>query len=310
MTGKRSDRLAKIVAAAASSGIVIPAFNVPYLPIVKAITTALSKYDAFGMVEVARLEFTKFEARSIPEIFAQFEQYADKRVTTMHLDHVPVVDEDGLTVDWERYISDAIAVGFDSVMIDGSRLPLDENIAVAKQVVEMAHPSGVLVEAELGSVMGHEAGPLPPYEELFASKRGFTKPDEASRFVRETGVDWLSVSIGSVHGAIAPATKDKAKVTAKLDIEQLKKLRDATGIPLVLHGGTGIAQSYVDEAIANGMVKINVATDIRQPYERVLAAGGSIEDAQAAVVERMGELICNIYHIKGSATTLAKLIGE
>ncbi|WP_319586290.1 class II fructose-bisphosphate aldolase [uncultured Desulfobulbus sp.] len=308
MTVRRSDKLAKTVAAAASSGIVIPAFNAPYLPMVEAITTALAKYDAFGMVEVARLEFTKFEAGSIPEIYALFEKYADKRVTTLHLDHTPVIDEDGLIVDWKQHISDAIAAGYDSVMIDGSRLSLDENIAVAKQVVELAHPSGVLVEAELGSVMGHEDGPLPPYDELFASKAGFTKPEEARRFVQETGVDWLSVSIGSIHGAIAPSVKDKVKMTAKLDIERLKELRDATGIPLVLHGGSGVAQSYIDEAIKNGMFKINIGTDIRQPYERALAAGGSIEDAQSAVVEKMGELICDVFHIKGSATTLGNLI--
>jgi len=77
------------------------------------------------------------------------------------------------------------------------------------------------------------------------AKAGFTKPDEAKKFVEETGVDWLSVSIGSVHGAILPATKNQAKIQAKLDIDQLKLLKDATGIPLVLHGGSGIEMSYI-----------------------------------------------------------------
>jgi len=201
-------------------------------------------------------------------------------------------------------IGQAIELGYDSVMIDASRLPLEENIACTRRVVEMAHPSGVVVEAELGAVLGHEEGPLPPYDELFASKRGFTDPDEARRFVRETGVDWLSVSVGSVHGAISEATKDQQKVAAKLDIEHLRKLRDATGVPLVLHGGSGVQPAYVAEGIKTGIAKINIGTDIRQPYERTIAAGGSVSEAQAASAEVISRLIREVYRIEGSAERL------
>jgi ketose-bisphosphate aldolase len=286
----------------------VPAFNVPYLPMVEAVCAALAEHRTLGMVEVARLELVKFESRSLADVAAHYRRCADPRYVTLHLDHVPVIDEDGLVVDWRPLIEEALELGYHSVMIDGSRLPLDENIAVAAEVVRMAHAKGALVEAELGAVFGHEAGPLPPYDELFASKKGFTDPDDAARFVRETHVDWLSVSIGSIHGAISPAAKDKAKIEARLDVDHLKLLRAATGIPLVLHGGSGVKQECVNEAIRSGIAKINIGTDIRQPYEQVASAGGSVKDAQGAVMETMGRLI-RLYGIADSADKLADRAG-
>ena len=289
---------------ASEQGIVIPAFNVFHLPMIRTIVEALAAHDTFGLVEVSRIDMVKFQAKGVAEVFAEYQQCANPRVTALHLDHTPVIDEDGLHCDWESMISQAISLGYDSVMIDASRLPLDENIACTRQVVEMAHPEGVVVEAELGAVLGHEEGPLPPYEELFESRRGFTDPDEARRFVRETGVDWLSVSVGSVHGAISAATKDQPKVPAKLDIGHLRKLREATGVPLVLHGGSGVQPAFVAEGIKNGIAKINIGTDIRQPYERVIASGGSVSEAKAASAEVISRLIREVYHIEGSASRL------
>jgi ketose-bisphosphate aldolase len=306
----QSERLKKIMAAAAASGTVIPAFNIPYLPMMKATAQALKQCDAFAMVEVARLELTKFEAHSLARVADEYRKWADPAITTLHLDHVPVIDEDDLDVDWRPLIAEGIALGYDSVMIDGSRLPLEGNIAVTAEVVRMAHAEGVLVEAELGAVLGHGEGPMPPYAEMFARKIGFTEPEDARRFAAETGVDWLSVSIGSFHGAISAATKDQPKVPAMLDIQRLERLRQAAGIPLVLHGGSGVIQSYVEEAIHNGMVKINVATDTRQPYERSLQATGSIEAAQEAVVDAVKHLVCDVYKIQGSASRLRARIGE
>ncbi|HOK53236.1 MAG TPA: class II fructose-bisphosphate aldolase [Armatimonadota bacterium] len=308
MTDEKQSVLKAKMDAAASAGIVVPAFNVPYLPMAEPILNTLAELDAFALMEVARLELTKFESRSLEAVAKEFRKYADPRTASLHLDHVPVIDEDGLLVDWKSLIAEGIALGYSSVMIDGSRLPLGENIEVTAEVVRMAHTEGVLVEAELGSVMGHESGPLPPYNELFESKAGFTRPEEAKEFVEKTGVDWLSVSVGSVHGAISGAAKSQKKVEARLDIEHLRKLWDITGIPLVLHGGSGIQQSYIDEAIKNGIAKINVGTDIRQPYERMLAETGSVKDAQAAVAEKMNQLICDVYRINGSASKLESLI--
>jgi fructose/tagatose bisphosphate aldolase len=171
-------------------------------------------------------------------------------------------------------------------MVDGSRLSLEDNIKATRQVVELAHAVGVPVEAELGAVMGHEAGPLPPYEELYASGLGFTSVVEAKRFVQETACDWLSVAIGNIHGAIAAGKKDQKKVEARLNLDRLEQLSTATGIPLVLHGGSGVKQEHVLSAMKKGIAKINVATEIRQPYEVALKETGSVVKAQQAVYDR------------------------
>lgn len=300
----KSDRLRKIVNAAAASGILVPAFNIPYLPMLKPTVQALKETDTFAMVEVARLEIEKFEARSLEHVAQEYEKWADSFYCTLHLDHVPVIDEDDKLVDWRSLIAEGISLGYDSVMIDGSRLPLDENIAITREVVQMARENNVLVEAELGAVMGHSEEPMIAYEEIFSKRIGFTDPGEATKFVKDTGVDWLSVSVGSFHGAISKATKDLPKTPAKLDIERIEQLRAAAGIPLVLHGGSGIITSYVKKAIASGMVKINIATDTRQPYEQALARGASVEEAQEAVAESVKRIVCDVHSIAGSASKL------
>jgi ketose-bisphosphate aldolase len=194
----------------------------------------------------------------------------------------------------------ALDLGFDSVMVDGSRLPLSGNIESTRQIVEMASPFGVPVEGELGAVLGHEAGPLPPYEELYASGKGFTDVGEAARFVTETGVDWLSVACGSVHGAVRGSAKDREKARARLNIEHLARLRDATQIPLVLHGGSGIPKESVQAGIAHGIAKINIGTDIRQPYERAIRAGQPVEEARRTVYDRARYLLAEVLLAEGS----------
>jgi ketose-bisphosphate aldolase len=246
-------RTGALVERAWREGIAVPAFNIPYLPMMAAVVDALRETKAFGLITVARLEWTKFESGSVRAVCDEYECVKDERYTRLHLDHVPVIDEDDLRVDYLDIMRDAIGCGYDSVMIDGSRLPLEENIACTRAVVELAHAEGIAVEAELGAVMGHESGPLPPYEELFASGKGFTEPEQARRFVEQTEVDWLSVAIGNIHGAISAARKSERKVQARLDIDRLRALRDATRVPLVLHGGTGIAREYIHESIRNGI---------------------------------------------------------
>lgn len=291
-----------IMTRACRNHVVVPAFNAAHLPMIKPILDALKKNNSFALIEVSRPDVEKFGAQSFKAIADEFKKHVDYKYTALHLDHVPVIDEDGKTVDWEKLIRDGISFGYDSVMIDGSRLAFDENIRITKTVVDIAHEKGVAVEAELGAVLGHEQGPLPDYEELFASGKGFTDAGQAEEFVKRTGVDWLSVAIGNIHGALSDATKDKKKLTARLDIEQLKKLQKAAGIPLVLHGGSGIQQSYVLEAIKNGIAKINVGTEIRQVYEKSLKEKpGDILCAQLQLEKSITSLICDYYHCKGSA---------
>ena len=193
-------------------------------------------------------------------------------------------------------------------MIDGSRLRLEENIEVTRKVVKTAHARQIPVEAELGAVYGHEKGPLPPYEELFRSGKGFTDPEEARRFVKETNVDWLSVAIGNIHGAISGAAKDEKKVNARLNIKHLRKIVSVTNVPIVLHGGSGIEQESVLAGIENGVTKINIGTAIRQAYEKELRKMGQVESAQMQVKEEMRQLIEGYYKIRGSARKLASLL--
>ena len=160
----------------------------------------------------------------------------------IHLDH-------GGSVELVQRCLDA---GFDSVMIDASEKPFEENVETTCKVVEMAKAYGVPVEAELGYVakLGQEQG------------GGFTTPEDARRFVDATGVDSLAVAIGSAHGFY--------KQPPHLDIPRLAAIHAATPVCLVLHGSSGIPHPMVQEAIANGIVKVNLATEIKDTFMRAL----------------------------------------
>jgi fructose-bisphosphate aldolase, class II len=282
------------------SGTVLLAFNVPYLPMIEPVIKAVVELDSFALVEVARLEWTKFEAGSLSAVKKEFDRHGDLEHVRLHLDHVPVIDEDQLEVDYLSIIQEAIDLGYGSVMVDGSRLSLEDNIAATRKVAEIAHQAGIPCEAELGAVLGHEAGPLPPYDELFESGRGFTSPAEALRFVQETGCDWLSVAIGNIHGAISGTMKDQKKVEARLNLDHLTKLFEITSVPLVLHGGSGIQKEYVLKAIQHGISKVNIGSEIRQAYEKALRETGSIPAAQDAVFQRTSWLITDFFGTAGN----------
>jgi fructose-bisphosphate aldolase class II len=156
------------------------------------------------------------------------------------LDHAKTLDQ----------IEYALELGFSGVMIDASLAPLEENIAITRRAVEIAHAKGASVEAELGHVgQGDD-------EDQHQSQ--LTRVDEAERFVRETGVDALAVSIGTLHGLY--------KGTPHLDFERIAQLRAACPIPLVLHGGSDTPDLDIRRAIETGIDKINIWTDVRIPF--------------------------------------------
>lgn len=299
--GTSGRKIADIMRAALKAGIVIPSFNIPYLPIMAPLVRALRDNQAFGLIAVARLEWMKFESRSLQAIAEEYGRVSDPRYTRLHLDHVPVIDEDQKKVDFEAIIREAITAGYDSLMVDGSRLSLADNIAATRRIAEIGHAAGLPVEGELGAVLGHEAGPLPPYEELFKSGRGFTDPAEAHRFVAESGVDWLSVAVGNIHGAISGAARDTRKVEARLNIEHLQKIKATIDVPLVLHGGSGIRKESILAGVRNGIAKINVGTTIRQAYEAQKADPAKAADA---VYQAVSQVIRDELEIVGSARML------
>lgn len=294
-----------VVRKALEHGLVVPAFNVPYPPMMQPIVRAVVDEDSVAMIQVARLEWEKFEAGSLENIAGEYRRLAVEGHTLLHLDHVPVIDEDHLEVDYMALIRRAIDAGYQSVMVDGSRLDLDGNIAVTRAVADVAHAAGIPVEAELGAVMGHETSQATvPYEEIFEKKLGFTEVADAKRFAAESGCDWLSVAVGSVHGAIADNLKDQKKPAARLDIGRIAELREALNLPLVLHGGSGIENDYITRGIRAGIAKINVGTELRQPYERAMRERSDVEYAREKVYTRCRELIRDFLHTSGDAQVL------
>lgn len=161
----------------------------------------------------------------------------------------------------------ALDAGYTSVMIDGSALPLEENIALTRRVVEAAAPFGIPVEAELGKVGGKE-------DDHAADQDTNTDPKEAARFVRETGIDSLAVAIGTAHGFYMG--------TPVLDKARLGEIRKLVSIPLVLHGASGLSDSDVRDCIALGICKVNFATELRAAFtdgvKRALAESPDLYD--------------------------------
>lgn len=285
---------------AKQQGTVIPAFNVPYLPMVKPIVQAIADENSVAMLQVARVEWEKFSSQSLEAVAEEYFRHAVAGHTLLHLDHVPAIDEDFQKVDYAALIKRGIAAGYQSVMVDASRLDLAGNIAATKEAAQLAHAAGIPCEAELGAVMGHESGPLPPYEEIFASKKGFTDLGEAKRFALESECDWLSVAVGNIHGAVADGLRDQKKPEARLDIDYVKTLSDATALPLVLHGGSGINRECILAGIRNGIAKINVGTELRQAYEQAMKSSMDVEKAREAVYQKTREVISEALRITNS----------
>jgi len=159
--------------------------------------------------------------------------------TCLHLDHCSDINA----------IQTAIDAGFSSIMYDGSHLDIDENIANTRIVVEMARPRGISVEAELGAIGGSEDGKAVAEEDIC-----FTTVEDAKRFIEETHVDMLAVSVGTVHGLYTGK--------AQIQHQRLQEISAATGTPLVLHGGTGVSDEDMRKAVTEGINKVNVGTEM------------------------------------------------
>lgn len=165
----------------------------------------------------------------------------------LHLDHGSSFDS----------CKKAIESGFTSVMIDASKFPLEENIAITKSVVDMARKYNVTVEAEVGCVGGEEDG--------VANELAYAKVEDCITFVKETAIDFLAPALGSVHGLY--------KGEPKLDFERMQKIKKETGLPLVLHGGTGIPDDMIQKAIASGICKININTELQIVFSNAVRKG-------------------------------------
>ena len=224
-------------------GYAVPAFNIHNMETLQVV--AETAMEMKSPVIIAGTPSTIEDYAGHDYIKAMAEVAANKYDVpiAIHLDHFEDVDA----------IKRDIDIGFKSCMIDASKKPFEENIAIVKDVVEYAHRYDAVVEAEIGKLGGRE-------DDLVVDEKDtrYTNPDDAAEFVNKTNVDSLAIAIGTAHGLY--------KGEPKLDFERLKEIRSKVSIPLVLHGASDVPDELVKEAISLGICKVNVATDLKIPF--------------------------------------------
>ncbi|KAF1085997.1 Fructose-bisphosphate aldolase [Sporotomaculum syntrophicum] len=227
---------------AQAEGYAVGAFNCNNMEIVQAIAAAAEAEKApvimqasQGAIQYAGIEYITAMANVAASMISV--------PVALHLDHGTSFEQ----------VMRCIRSGFSSVMIDGSKHALQENIALTRQVIAAARPVGVSVEGELGKIGGTE-------DDIHVSDADafFTDPEEARIFVQETGVDALAIAIGTAHG--------RYKGEPKLDFDRLEKIRSLVNVPIVLHGSSGVPDEAIREAIRLGVCKVNIDTNIREAF--------------------------------------------
>ena len=219
------------------NGYAVGAFNVENMEMVMAVIKACEELNAPAILQTTP---STVKYAGLDMYYANVAAAAKKASVpiALHLDHGNSFE----------LAMQALRVGYTSIMIDGSKLEFEDNIALSKRVADACRPSKIPVEAELGKVGGKE-------DDTSCDDPGYTDPDDAVRFVNETGVTSLAVAIGTAHGIY--------KGEPKLDMERLSEIRKVVSIPLVLHGASGVPDEAVRECIRRGISKVNFATELR-----------------------------------------------
>jgi len=235
----------EIVDAAAAAGRGVGAFNVIQLEHAEALVAGAEAAGAPVVLQVSE-NAVRYHGSLAPIGLATLAvaRQSSTRVA-VHLDHAESAD----------LVAEAVELGFTSVMFDASKLDYDDNVRATAEVVRRCHAAGVHVEAELGEVGGKDGVHAPGAR---------TDPDEARQFVDATGVDALAVAVGSSHAML---TRDAA-----LDFDLIRLLRDKVGVPLVLHGSSGVADADLTRAVEAGMTKINIATHLNNAFTTAVRA--------------------------------------
>lgn len=227
---------------AEEEGYAVGAFNANNMEIVQAILEAAKRENAPVIMQASQGAIAYAGLDFITEM-VRLAAMASTVPVALHLDH---------GTDFDQVVR-CIRSGFTSVMYDGSKLPLEENIALTRKVLEMTRPIGVSVEAELGKIGGTE-------DNVHVSEKDamYTDPEEARYFVEQTGVESLAIAIGTAHG--------QYKGEPKLDFDRLAKIKALVKIPIVLHGSSGVPDESVRRAIELGVRKVNIDTNIREAF--------------------------------------------
>lgn len=259
-----------LLAVANENAFAIPAFNISDWAMMRGIIEVSEELDSPLIVAIHPDELAHVGEDFMPSVI-QASRRASVPVA-IHFDH-------GAT--YEQMLQ-AVRTGFTSVMLDGSMHPYEDNVALTQRAVGVAHPLGISVEAELGTI-----GKTDDEAEAGTDDIIYTDPEVAKDFVAQTGVDSLAVAIGTRHG-IYPS---HLKPELKLDL--LKELKAAVSIPLVLHGGSNNPDDEIAEAVKLGVNKINISSDIKVAYHQkmreVLEDGGVREPnvIQPACIDAM-----------------------
>lgn len=233
-----------LVKIAHNHDVMLPAFNTTNMEMTLAIMDAFEQNGMPGIVQIAPTNIKLTGYDFIAEVAKR--AISDYTVPiALHLDHGKTLDD----------VRQAVNAGFTSIMIDGAALPFEENIRFSRQAVDFCHANGVPVEAELGAIKGKE-------DDRVSEADCKTDPDQVAEFVERTGCDLLAVSIGNVHGL---------EDTPKIDLDHLAKIAAVSPCPLVLHGGSGIPYETIAAMKQFNMVKINIASDLRQAFIRAVA---------------------------------------
>lgn len=229
----------EILLDAQKNGYAVGAFNVNNMEIVQAIIEAAEETNSPVILQASQGGISYAGVEYIAALGRLAGNNASVPVA-LHLDH---------GTDFEQIIQ-CIRHGFTSVMIDASQYPLEENIRITKEIVKIAHAAGVSVEAELGKIGGTE-------DDITVDEKDatFTDPEEAKRFVDETGVDFLAIAVGTAHGVY--------QGEPKIDFERIEAIRELVDVPLVLHGSSGVPEEALKKAVPLGICKINIDTDLR-----------------------------------------------
>jgi len=224
----------------------VGAFNANNMEIIQSIVETAEEEKAPVILQASQ---GAIKYAGLDSIVAMVKVMAEKVniPVALHLDH---------GTDYYQNIK-CLRAGFTSLMYDGSKLPFDENVKMTKKVVEMAHACDIPVEAELGQIgkMGHSDEPGVALERV---KESMAVPEEAAKFVELTEIDFLAAAVGTIHGCRTPF--------AKLDIPRIERIRELTGVPLVLHGASGANDEEIKKGIAAGICKINIDTRIRMKF--------------------------------------------
>ncbi|MEU9206401.1 class II fructose-bisphosphate aldolase [Streptomyces sp. NPDC048415] len=271
-----------LVRAAVDTRTAVAAFNIITLEHVEAVIAGAESIGAPVVLQVSENAVKFRYGRLLP--LARAATAAAERASVpvaLHLDHVQSDD----------LLRQAPGAGFSSVMYDAARLPYAENLAATRAAADWAHAQGLWIEAELGQVGGKNgAGPLDAH-----APGARTDPAEARAFVADSGVDALAVAIGSSH---AMTTR-----TAALDHDLLKRLTAALGVPLVLHGSSGVPDDELTAAVAGGIAKVNVGTALN------IAMTGAIREFLAAHPAAVDSRKYLSVGREAMARTVARLIG-